>query len=112
MIKSNPHPTLYRRICFHLFQTENTNQRLKIEYLLETQSIALRHKACSIQIKNKRKLNINEDMFNKITQSLSFDAKDMLSKLETLLPANVVVSALILADMNTLCVVRIEKGKS
>ncbi len=111
VIKFNPHPILYRRICFHLFKTENTNQRLKMEYLLETQSIGLRHKACSIQIKNKRKLNINDDLFTKITSSLSFDAKDMISRLEALLPSNVVVSALILTDMNTLCVVRIEKGK-
>ena len=40
-----------------------------------------------------------------------FQITDMISRLEALLPSNVVVSALILTDMNTLCVVRIEKGK-
>lgn len=84
---------------------------MKIEYLLETQSVALRHKTCSIQIKNKRKLNINEELFSKITTSLSFNGTaNILEQLDHLLPQNVVVTALVMTDLSTLCIIRLEKG--
>ena len=115
LIRSNPHPTLYRRICFHLFEAEKQNPKLRIEYLLETQSIALRHKACSIQIKNKRKLNINVSLYEKITSSLSFNSSvaghDFLNKIEKQLPSSCVASALVLVDAKTLYVIRLEKGE-
>jgi len=101
---------LYRRICFHLFESEASDKRLQIEYLLETQSVALRHKACSIQIKNKRKANIDEELFARITDALSFERKDIVTTIEKMMPKNCVATALILVEMKTLCVVRVEKG--
>jgi hypothetical protein len=113
MIKSNPQPTLYRRICFHLFESEKSNSKLKIEYLLETQSIALRHKACSIQIKNKRKSLIDLTQFERITSSLFFNTHKPLSlfdKIEKSLPSNFVVVSLILINFTDLHLVRLEAG--
>lgn len=57
-IRRNPPPLLYRRICMNLFNSEPHLSK-RIMHLFETQSIALRHKACSIQIKQKRKVLIN-----------------------------------------------------
>lgn len=54
-IRKNPAPLLYRRICMNLFNNESDPLR-RIMHLFETQSIALRHKACSIQLKQKRKV--------------------------------------------------------
>lgn len=54
-IRRNPPPLLYRRICMNLFNSEPHLSK-RIMHLFETQSIALRHKACSIQIKQKRKV--------------------------------------------------------
>ena len=64
----------------------------------------------SIQIKNKRKMNINEELFARITDALSFESKDMVGSIEKLMPNNCVVTELVLVDMKTLCVVRVEKG--
>lgn len=111
LIKSNPHPLLYRRICLHLFESESLNNKLKIEYLLETQSIALRHKACSIQIKNKRKSLIDSNQFERITSSLVFNNKfSLYDKIEKMLPNNFVVVSLVLVDFSTLYAVRLESG--
>ena len=113
MIKTNPQPTLYRRICFHLFESEQSNNKIKIEYLLETQSIALRHKACSIQIKNKRKSLIDVTQFERITSSLFFDTHKPLGlfdKIEKSLPSNFVVVSLVLIHFTDLYLVRLETG--
>lgn len=55
-IRKNPAPLLYRRICMKLFNNEKDSVK-RIMHLFETQSIALRHKACSIQLKQKRKVS-------------------------------------------------------
>lgn len=113
IIKNNPHPSLYRRICFNLFKNEKENN-LKVSYLLETQSIALRHKACSIQIKQKRKSTIEPNMFNKVMNSLSFDSlnSNYLNKfVNEILPNNCVVVGLVLSDMNDLYIIRLERSK-
>ena len=95
-----------------MYQAEKCDKHLKKEYLLEKQSIALRHKICSIQLKNKRKLSINEELFAKITASLNFDGTvNILDQLDDLLPQNVVVTALVMKDSGTLCIIRLEKGK-
>ena len=112
LIKSNPYPFLYRRICFNLFKSE-TDTRLKIEYLLETQSVALRHKACSIQLRQKRKSVIDLNLYDRITGYLTFDSSSsisLLSKIENNLPNDYVVVALVLVDLNELYLVRIEFG--
>ena len=112
-IKRNPHPTLYRRICFNLFKIE-TDTNKKVMQLLETQSIALRHKACAIQIKQKRKSNIELPVFEKLTSSLSFNSdlgSEYLSNfINNILPDNSVVVALVLNNMNDLYIVRLERN--
>jgi len=112
-IKINPHPTLYRRICFNLFKVE-TDIYKKVMHLLETQSIALRHKACAIQIKQKRKSNIELPVFEKLTSSLSFNSdlnSEYLSNfIKHILPDNSVVVALVLNNVNDLFIVRLERN--
>jgi len=116
LIRNNPHPILYRRICFHLFENENSNNKLKIEYLLETQAIALRHKACSIQIKNKRKSLIDTNHFEKVTKAIVFKnlganiTDSLFDQIEKHLPDNFVVVSLVLIDYTDLYVVRIESN--
>lgn len=113
-IKRNPHPTLYRRICFNLFKIE-TDINKKVMYLLETQSIALRHKACAIQIKQKRKSNIELPVFEKLTSSLSFNSdlsSEYLSNfVNHILPESSVVVALVLSNMNDLYIIRLERNE-
>jgi len=114
LIRNNPHPNLYRRICFHLFEKENLNNKLKIEYLLETQAIGLRHKACSIQIKNKRKSLIDSNHFEKMTKAIVFKnsaaniSDSLFDQIEKHLPDYFVVVSLVLKDNTDLYVVRIE----
>jgi hypothetical protein len=74
IIKLNPHPFIYRRLCIYLFHDEIQNKKLKATYLLETQSIALRHKSCSIQIKSKRKSQINLNLYENLNKFISFNA--------------------------------------
>jgi separase len=110
-IKANPHPTLYRRICFHLFKTENNVTR-KVMLLLETQSIALRHKACAIQIKQMRKSSIESGIYEKLTSSLSFNEMDsqyLFNFVGRVLPSNSVAVALVLNNMNDLFIIRLER---
>jgi hypothetical protein len=121
-IRANPHPNLYRRICFHLYQNEADPKR-KCSYLLETQSIALRHKACSIQIKHRRKSAIDTQLYEKLLSSLSFskvgpfgdsqsslNQVDLINFVEKILPHSCVVVALVLIDSNQLCLIRLEVG--
>lgn len=112
-IKKNPPPTLYRRVCMNLFKVEN-DQKKRIIHLLETQSIALRHKACSIQIKHKRKSNIDLKIFDTLIQSLSFSCssnREYFSNfLQNILPDDCVVVGLLLGDADDLYLIRIEKS--
>ena len=168
LIKLNPHPYLYRRICLHIFdfidKNENNDdlgefsdneefdldaltikfdkievnpsrpkinktgpsiassniipvlsteskQLHKCSYLLETQSIALRHKACSIYIKNKRKSTIDLNLYEILLNSISFNKKSLfkfyLTNLQTQIPANWTIISLILNE-NNLYLVRLE----
>ena len=111
-IKNNPHPSLYRRICFNLFNVES-NSNKKVMHLLETQSIALRHKACAIQIKQKRKSSIEMSVFEKLTNSLSFkgdvNTEYLSNFINHILPSNSVVVALVLNSVNDLFVIRLER---
>jgi hypothetical protein len=114
LIRRNPHPTLYRRICFNHFKVES-DSRQKISYLLETQSIALRHKICSIQLKHKRKATIDLGIYEKLLNSVSFNNtcanKDYLMNfVDKVLPENCVVVSLVLIDSTDLFIVRLEKN--
>ncbi len=55
-------------------------------------------------------MDINEELFARITDALSFESRIVVANIEKLMPNNCVVTALVLVDMNTLCVVRVEKG--
>lgn len=66
-MRKNPAPLLYRRICMKLFNNE-TDTAKRIMHLFETQSIALRHKACSIQLKQKRKVGFQNLLSNELNQ--------------------------------------------
>jgi hypothetical protein len=104
MIRLNPHPYIYRRICIHLFHDEVHNTKLKTTYLLETQSIALRHKSCSIQIKNKRKSQINLNLYENLNKFISFntDLNDFYdSTLNRIIPTDYTIIAFVLIDSTT-----------
>ena len=112
-IKKNPHPQLYRRICLNLFKIE-ADSKQKISFLLETQSIALRHKICSIQLKHKRKSNIDVEIYEKLLNTVSFGSnvanKDsLINFVDKILPSNCVVVSLVLIDNVDLFIVRLEK---
>jgi len=55
-------------------------------------------------------MNINQELFARITDALSFESRIVVASIEKLMPNNCVVTALVLVDMKTLCVVRVEKG--
>ena len=86
----------------------------KIMHLLETQSIALRHRACAIQIKQKRKSSIEQPLFEKLTSSLAFNGdlntEYLNNFVNKILPNNTVVVALVLNNMSDLYIVRLERG--
>lgn len=112
-IRKNPPPQLYRRICIHLFKHE-TDPMKKIMYLFETQSIALRHKACSVQLKHKRKSMADSKIFDTLMSSVSFNCaeiKDYLEHfLENVLPPDFVCVSLILdPETNNFYLIRLEK---
>jgi hypothetical protein len=112
-IKKNPAPSLYRRICMNLFRIES-DARKRILYLLETQSIALRHKACSIQLKHKRKSTIDLKSFETLIQALSFansfNREYLNNFLSKILPSDCVVISLMLSEQDDLYLIRIEKA--
>ena len=112
-IRKNPPPLLYRRICMHLFKHEIEPMK-KIMYLFETQSVALRHKACSVQLRHKRKSMADSKIFNTLMTSISFNCIDvqeyLVNFLEKFLPSDFVCVSLILdPDANNLYLIRLEK---
>jgi len=139
LIKLNPHPYLYRRICIHLFNSlmnmdesgesdtsvDDTNfgdvhftpgqdsDYTKVAYLLETQSIALRHKACAIQIKNKRKSLIDAKLYDQLNSLLAFNTdlkKFYCAYLNDHLPNDWSIISIILLDNFDMYLVRLEKN--
>ena len=145
LIKENPHPQIYKRICLDLFDYmqkinvfvdglddgADKNQCAKLEYsdilpilcskskhlqrvsyLLEAQFIALRHKACSIQIKKTRKSNdqANDNLLN----ILSFDKNSSIysfyeSSIQSQIPEDWTIISLLIKD-NQLYLVRLERN--
>lgn len=125
LIKFNPQPHLYRRICIHLFNHYNSKLikeesekdfNIKIGYLLETQAIALRHKACSIHIKSKKKSLIDPKLYEQITTLLGFNSFTLETFYNEYVPKNLpndwcVVSFVLLENMD-LYLIRLEKEEN
>lgn len=111
-IRKYPQPLLYRKILMHLYESESiTKNELKEKcfYLLETQSIALRHKACSIQHKHKRKGTQDPKLIEMMLSNLSFNSGNHLDEfIEKVLPENCVVISLVLGESDDLYLCRFE----
>ena len=93
--------------------SSNSKELRKCAYLLDTQSIALRHKACSIHIKNKRKSAINLDIYENLVNVISFNKKSLFqfyfTNIQTQVPSNWTIISLIMNE-NQLYLVRIERN--
>lgn len=107
-----PQPLLYRKILMHLYKSENVHKndlKEKCFYLLETQSIALRHKACSIQHKHKRKGTQDPKLIEIMLSNLSFNSGNHLDEfIENILPESCVVISLVLGESDDLYLTRFE----
>lgn len=114
-IRKNPHPLLYRRILMNLFKSESVTRnelKNKCVFLLETQSIALRHKACSIQLKHKRKGTQDSKLIEMMLSNLAFNTKDYFDEfINKIIPENCVVISLVLNDKDDLYLIRLESRK-
>ena len=123
LIVVNPHPIIYRAILMNLFRTQTKPNRQssdedetkKLSYLLETQSIALRHKAYAIHMKHRRKSSIDPSLSENFVNSISFkhssDLNHIQSFMQRLLPKDLCVLALVLVpEEMDLYLVRLEKS--
>ncbi|CAF0715451.1 unnamed protein product [Brachionus calyciflorus] len=114
-IRKYPHPLLYRKILMQMYNSEASGKndlKKKCFYLLETQSIALRHKACSIQYKHRRKGTQDAKLIDVLLSNLSFDSVNYLDEfIDEILPENCVVISLVLDEMDGLYVARFESKK-
>jgi hypothetical protein len=172
LIKQNPHPHLYKRICLHIFDYLNKNNvfigdiedfdldeltakfdkievgvnkasraktsnntiptkkqissdiipRLyaesielqKATYLLETLSIALRHKGCSIHIKNKRKSTTDSVVYDNLLNAISFNKTSLFKyyekSIQTQIPEDWTIISFIIND-SQLYLLRLERNR-
>lgn len=115
-IQKYPQPLLYRKILMHLYKSESVHKnelKEKCFYLLETQSIALRHKACSIQHKHKRKGTQDPKLIEVMLSNLSFNSGNHLDEfIEKILPDSCVVISLVLGESDDLYLARFEAKNS
>jgi hypothetical protein len=131
LIAPNPHPNIYRTVLMNLFkQTSSSSSSSgsqrndsvevttrKIGYLLETQSTALRHKACQIHLRHRRKGTIEPKLFEHFIKSIAFkiqldgDSSYLQNFVKNLLPEDLCVLALVLVpDEMDLYLIRLEKN--
>lgn len=111
LLEPNPHPTLYRRTLLQMAKLEEDDSQ-KAAYLLETQSIALRHKAISVHLKHKRKNPVDPALSERFVKALSFGPKDLDGFVNQTLPPDLCVLSLILSpDERDLILVRLERGE-
>jgi hypothetical protein len=118
LLVTNPHPTIYRRVLTNLFYSvpnSESDDMKKIFYLLEHQSIALRHKSYAIHMKHRRKNTMNTILSAKFTEAIQFtpnlDPSSLKNMIENSLPKNLSILALILLpEKNDLYLVRLEKS--
>jgi len=83
----------------------------KASYLLETLAIALRHKGCSIYIKNKRKSTTDSVVYDNLLNAVSFNKRSLFKYYEksihTQIPEDWTIISFIIND-NQLYLLRLE----